>query len=73
MIGESALSELEVASNIFQYNCIVNQISAQRMRKLAKTGAVFLAVVRTTNEEIKNEATVTINEDQMKTSYPSEV
>ena len=71
--GEQALAESEVASSIFQSNCIVNQISAQRMRKLAKTEAVFLAVVRTTNEETRNEATVTVNEDQTKTSYPIEV
>ena len=71
--GEQALPESEVASSIFQINCTVNQISAQRMRKLAKTEAVFLAVVRTTNEDTRNEATVTVNEDQTKTSYPVEV
>ena len=43
------------------------------MRKLAKTEAVFFAVVRTTNEEIRNEVTVTVNEDQTKTNYPVEV
>ena len=73
VIGETALSESEVASSIFQYNCIVNQISAQRMRKLAKTEAVFLAVFRTTNEETRNEATMIVNDDQTKTNYPVEV
>ena len=32
-----------------------------------------MAVVRTRNEETRNEATVTVNEDQTKTSYPVEV
>ena len=73
MTGEQALPESEVASSIFQYNCTVNQISAQRMRKLAKTKANFLAVVRTTNEEARKEAIVTVNDDQTKTSYPIQV
>ena len=30
-------------------------------------------MVRTTNEETRNEATVTINEDKTKTSYPIQV
>ena len=67
--GEQALPESEVAFSIFQSNCTVNQILVQRTRKLAKTEAVFLAVVRTTTEEIRNEATVTVNEDQTKTIY----
>ena len=70
VIGEPALPDSEMASNIFQSNCTVNQISAQRMRKLAKIEAIFLAVVRTTNEETKNEATVTVNDDQTKINYP---
>ena len=40
---------------------------------MAKAEAVFLAVVRTMNEETRNEATVTVNEDQTKISYPVEV
>ena len=43
------------------------------MRKLAKIEAIFLAVVRTTNEETRNEATVIVNDDQTKTSYPVQV
>ena len=43
------------------------------MRKLAKTEVVFLAVVQTMNEGTRNEATVIVNEDQTKTSYPVEV
>ena len=43
------------------------------MRKLSKTEAVFMAVVRETNEEIRNESTITVNEDQTKTPYPDEV
>ena len=43
------------------------------MTKLAKTESVFLAVVRTTNEETRNESTVIVNEDKTKTPYPVEV
>ena len=43
------------------------------MRKLSKTESVFMAVVRETNEEIRNESTITINEDKTKTPYPVEV
>ena len=73
MIGEQNPTGSEIVSSIFQNQCIVFQISAQRMRKLSKTKLVFLAVVRETNEETKNESTVTINEDKMKTSYSVEV
>ena len=43
------------------------------MRKLSKTESVFMAVDRETNEEIRNESTITINEDKTKTPYPVEV
>ena len=59
----------EIVSSIFQTQCTVTQISAQRMRKLAKTKSVFLAVVRTMNEEPRNESTVTVNDDKTMTSY----
>ena len=71
--GQSALPQSEMASSIFQSNCTINQVSARRMRKLAKTKAVFLAMVRTTNEETRNEATVIGNDGQTKTSYPVQV
>ena len=51
-----------ISASIFQRSCIVEQISAQQMRKLAKNG-VFLAVVREMNEESRNEGIVTINDD----------
>ena len=63
----------ETASSVFQNQCTVSQISAQRMRTLAKTESVFLAVVRTTNEDTRNESTTIVNDDQTKTPYPAEV
>ena len=62
-----------IAASIFQRSCTVEQISAQRMKKLAKNEAVFLAVVREMNEESRNEGIVTVNEDQTQTPYPVEV
>ena len=62
--GEKNPIGAEIVSSIFQNQCTVSQISAQRMRKLSKTESVFLAVVRETNEETRNESTVTVNEDQ---------
>ena len=43
------------------------------MRKLAKKKAVFLAVIRTIEEEQTNDQTMTINDDQMNTPYPVQV
>ena len=64
------------ASSLFQSTVMVEEISVQRMRKLAKTEPVYVAVIRT-NEDAKQEekATkedqiVTVNEDQTKTEYP---
>ena len=39
-----------IASNLFEQGITVDQISIQRMKKLAKRDSVFLALVRTTNE-----------------------
>ena len=58
---------------MFQRSCIVEQISAQRMRKLAKNEIVFPAVVREMHEESRNEGIVIVNDDQTKTPYPVEV
>ena len=64
------------ASSLFQSIVMVEEISVQRMRKLAKTEPVYVAVIKT-NEDVKQEekATnedqiVTVNEDQTKTEYP---
>ena len=43
------------------------------MRKLAKTEAIFLAVVRIANEELRNESTIIVNKDKTKTPYLVEV
>ena len=57
----------------------IEEISVQRMRKLAKTEPVYLAVVRTNEvaeqgEDPTNEdQIVTVNEDQTKTEYPMQV
>ena len=49
----------------------VEEISAQRMRRLAQREPVFLAVVRSVPE--MNEKVVEINEERTKTEYPVEV
>ena len=56
---------IAIVSSIFQRSCIVEEIQAQQMRKLAKKDAVFLVVVREMNEEPRNEQIVTINDDQI--------
>ena len=45
------------------------------MRKLVKSKAVFVAIIRTMNEEEKqtNPGTVTVNEDSTQTDFPVEV
>ena len=43
------------------------------MKKLAKKEPVYLAVVRTTNEEPRNDSIVILNEDKEMTPYPVEV
>ena len=60
---------------LFQQQVTVEEISVQRMRKLAKQEPVYLAVVRTMkkSKELANEAIVTVNEDKTKTPYPVQV
>ena len=65
-----------IVSSIFDQGMIIEQISAQRMRKLAKTDAVYVAIIRTTNEEREQQTkpgTVTVNEDSTETDFPVEV
>ena len=65
----------------FQRSCTVELISAQQMRKMAKKEPMYIVVVRTTNEDIANEArneprkqcTVSVNEDKTQTPYPEQV
>ena len=71
--GEQNPQGTEIVSSIFQNQCTVTQISAQRMRKLAKADSVFLAMVRTMNEESRNKSTMIVNEDKTTTPYPVEV
>ena len=40
-----------IVSSIFQEGNVVEQISAQQMKKLAKTKTIFLAVIRTIENE----------------------
>ena len=67
------------ASSLFQSTVIIEEISVQRMRKLAKTEPVYVAVVRANEiteqkEDPTNEHQVVIvNEDQTKTEYPMQV
>ena len=67
------------ASSLFQNTVKIEEISVQRMRKLAKTEQVYVAVVRanevTEQEEdpTNEEQVVTVNEDQTRTKYPMQV
>ena len=67
------------ASSLFKNTVKIEEISVQRMRKLAKTEPVYLPVVRTKEvaeqgEDPTNEdQIVTVNEDQTKTEYPMQV
>ena len=67
-------------------NFAIEMILAQRMRRLAKKEPVYLAMIKTTNdtrndetendfsnEEPRNQRTVTVNEDEIQTPYPREV
>ena len=67
--GEQNPQGAKIVSSIFQNQCTVTQISAQRMRKLSKTKSVFLAEAREMNEEPRNESIVKVNE--YKTMTPS--
>ena len=70
----------ELMSSLFRRSYAIELISAQQMRRLAKKEPVYLAVVRTTNEEAanagnepRNENTVSINEDKTQTLCPMQV
>ena len=73
----------ELVSNLFQRSCIIELISAQRMRKLAKREPMYIAMVRTQNDDtvdimkITNEAreqcTISVGDDKTKTPYPEQV
>ena len=67
------------ASSLFQSTVIIEEISVQRMRILAKTKLVYVAVVRA-NEITKQEEdptnedqVVTVNKDQSRIEYPVQV
>ena len=69
-----------ISRELFQRSCILETISAQRMRILAKKEPVYLAVVRTTNEDVengenepRNKSTISVNEDKTQTLYPMQV
>ena len=70
----------ELMSSLFRRSYTIELISAQQMRRLAKKEPVYLAVVRTTNEEAanagnepRNENTVSINEDKTQKLCPMQV
>ena len=66
--GLQNAQEKEKISSLFHLGSYVEEISAQRMRRLAQREPVFLAVVRSVPET--NEEIVEINEDKTKTEYP---
>ena len=64
------------ASSIFESTVTVEEISSQRMRKIAKREPVYLAVIRTnedSEEPTNEEDVVTVNKDKTKTEYPEQV
>ena len=73
----------EIVSSLFQRKCTIDLISAQRMRKLAKKEPVYVAMVRTTNDDVaetemmtsqaQDQCTVAVGEDKTKTPYPEQV
>ena len=65
--------EPTIVSSIFERGTTIEQISAERMKKLAKKEPIIFEVVRTMNEEPRNEYTITMNEDKTKTPYLVEV
>ena len=83
MIKVTGLSKAHTAMNassIFDLKVIVESISAQRMRRIAKKEPVYLMVIRT-NEDAGNTAIeetkptnddqiVIVNEDMTRTEYP---
>ena len=66
--GLQNAQEKEKISSLFHLGSYVEEISAQRMRRLAQREPVFLAVVRSVPET--NEEIVEINEDKTKLSTP---
>ena len=72
-----------VVSSLFQRRGTVDLISAQRMRKLARKEPVYVAMVRTTNDdsaetgnftnEAQEQCTVSVGEEKTKTPYPEQV
>ena len=66
--GLQNAQEKERISSLFHLGSYVEEISAQRMRRLAQREPVFLTVVRSVPET--NEEIVEINEDKTKTEYP---
>ena len=66
--GAKIASENEQIFSLFHLGSYVEEISAQRMRRLAQKEPVFLAVVRSVPE--MNEEVVEVNEEKTKTEYP---
>ena len=66
--GVTSTPENEQMSSLFHVGSYVEEISAQRMRRLAQREPVFLAVVRSVPE--MNEKVVEVNEEKTKTEYP---
>ena len=69
--GIPTTSESEQISSLFNLGSYVEEISAQRMRRLAQREPVFLAVVRSVTENERN--VMEKNEKEVKTEYPVQV
>ena len=66
--GEKEIPGKEEIASLFHTGSYVEEISAQRMRRLSQREPVFLAVVRSVPE--MNEEVVEVNEEKTKTEYP---
>ena len=66
--GEQPAQENDQISSLFHLGSYVEEISAQRMHRMAQKEPVFLAIVRSVPE--MNEEIVEINEEKTKTEYP---
>ena len=81
--GLSKAHTTENASSLFDVKIIVETISVQRMRKIAKNEPIYVMVIRTNedadiaeiedSEPTNDDQIVTMNEDTTRTEYPVQV
>ena len=65
-------SKSVILSSIFHCGSYVEEISGQRMRKIAQKEPMYIALLRSVESESEDQV-VTMNEEQTKTPFPVEV